>query len=92
MKLFAFVAFTFLCFSFTHAQNFTEVEQFMLNNQKQLGDDQTLMIYKGGKVIYQKTTGDFKPNIQAPIGESSQWLTAALVLSLIHISEPTRPY
>lgn len=66
-----------------HAQNFSEVEQLMLNNQKALGDDQVLMIYKDGKMAYQKTLGDFRPNIQAPIGESSQWLTAALVMILV---------
>lgn len=65
------------------AQNFSAVDQIMLNNQKILGDDQALMIHKDGKILYQKTLGDFKPNMQAPVGESSQWLTAALVLMLV---------
>lgn len=81
---FVFLSLSFLfsvCFSF--AQNFGEAEQLMLNNQKTLGDDQALMIYKDGKIIYQKTLGDFRSNIQAPIGESSQWLTAALVMILV---------
>jgi CubicO group peptidase (beta-lactamase class C family) len=65
------------------AQNFSAAEQIMLNNQRTLGDDQVLLIHKDGKLIYQKALGDFKPNIQAPIGESSQWLTAALVLMLV---------
>jgi CubicO group peptidase (beta-lactamase class C family) len=65
------------------AQNFSAVDQVMLNNQRALGDDQSLLIYKDGKILYQKNLGDFKPNIQAPIGESSQWLTAALVLMLV---------
>ena len=77
-----FVVFLLLI-SFSFAQNFNAVEQLMLNNQKQLGDDQALLIYKDGKIIYQKTLGDFKPNIQAPIGESSQLLTAALLLMLV---------
>lgn len=64
-------------------QNFSAVEQIMLNNQRSLGDDQVLLIHKDGKILYQKALGDFKPNIQAPIGESSQWLTAALVLMLV---------
>jgi len=76
-----------ICFlllsTLVHAQNFSEVEQLMLNNQKALGDDQVLVIYKDGKMAYQKTLGDFRPNIQAPIGESSQWLTAALVMILV---------
>lgn len=67
----------------TNAQNFAEVEQVMLNNQKLLGDDQALVIFKDGKIIHQKMLGDFRPNIQAPIGESSQWLTAALVMIMV---------
>ena len=81
----AMLLFVVLLFSInlSFAQNFNAVEQLMLNNQKQLGDDQALMIYKDGKIIYQKTLGDFKPNIQAPIGESSQWLTAVLVIMMV---------
>ncbi|HLO39201.1 MAG TPA: hypothetical protein VK173_11945, partial [Lacibacter sp.] len=59
MLLFLFSAFLF---STSNAQSFTEVEQIMLNNQKQLGDDQALIIYKDGKVLYQKMLGDFRPN------------------------------
>lgn len=79
LSLFSFLIISVL----SNAQNFGEVEQLMLNNQKLLGDDQVLMIYKDGKIAYQKTLGDFRPNIQAPIGESSQWLTAALVMILV---------
>jgi CubicO group peptidase (beta-lactamase class C family) len=80
MLLFLFSAFLLTT---STAQSFTEVEQIMLNNQKQLGDDQALIIYKDGKVLYQKMLGDFRPNIQAPVGESSQWFTAALVMILV---------
>ncbi len=83
MKYMLLFVFTVLALNVSYAQNFAEVEQFMLNNQKQLGDDQALMIYKDGKVIYQKALGEFKANMQAPIGESSQWLTAALVMILV---------
>jgi CubicO group peptidase (beta-lactamase class C family) len=65
------------------AQSFTEVEQLMLNNQRSLGDEQVLLIYKDGKVLFQKSLGNFKPNMQAPIGESSQLLTTALVLMMV---------
>ncbi len=83
MKHMLLFLFTVLALNVSYAQNFAEAEQFMLNNQKQLGDDQALMIYKDGKVVYQKALGDFKPNMQAPIGESSQLLTAALVMILV---------
>lgn len=82
MKLFAISLFLLMATG-SFAQNFSAAEQIMLNNQRLLGDDQVLLIYKDGKMLYQKTLGDFKPNIQAPIGESSQWLTAALVLLLV---------
>ena len=65
------------------AQNFKELEQLMLNNQRSLGEDQVLLIYKEGKILYQKTLGTFKPTMPAKIGESSQWLTAALVMMLV---------
>ena len=68
---------------FSFAQNFKEVEQLMLNNQRSLGDDQVLLIYKDGKIIFQKALGTFKPTMPAQIGESSQWLTAALVMMLV---------
>ena len=82
MKAYTFL-FLLVFSSVTLAQNFSAAEQVMLNNQKSLGDDQVLLIHKDGKILYQKSLGDFKPNIQAPIGESSQWLTAALVLMLV---------
>lgn len=82
MKSFLFFFFQIISI-ISLAQNFSETEQIMLNNQRSLGDDQALLIYKDGKIIYQKTLGDFKPNVQAPIGESSQWLTVALVLMLV---------
>jgi CubicO group peptidase (beta-lactamase class C family) len=81
MKISSISLFLFLATS-SFAQNFSGVEQIMLNNQRSLGDDQALLVYKDGKIIYQKILGDFKPNIQAQIGESSQWLTAAMVLML----------
>ena len=82
MKAILFIVLLFVYVTVV-AQNFSTVEQIMLNNQRNLGDDQALLIYKDGKILYQKTLGDFKPNIQAPIGESSQWLTAAMVLMLV---------
>lgn len=80
MLLFLFASITVVA---TQSQSFADAEQVMLNNQKSLGDDQALVIYKDGKILHQKMLGDFRPNIQAPIGESSQWLTAALVMMMV---------
>ncbi len=79
--LLLFACITFSTISF--AQNFKDVEQLMLNNQRSLGDDQVLLLYKDGKILYQKALGTFKPTMPASIGESSQWLTAALVMMLV---------
>ncbi|MFT3843951.1 MAG: serine hydrolase domain-containing protein [Lacibacter sp.] len=83
MKQFLFIMACFFATSSLFAQSFTQADQVMLNNQKQLGDDLAFLIYKDGKIIHQKVIGDFRPNVQAPIGESSQWLTAALVMILV---------
>lgn len=83
MKSMLLFVFSNIILGTASAQNFAEVEQIMLNNQKQLGDDQALIIYKDGKVLYQKMLGDLRPNIQAPVGESSQLFTAALVMILV---------
>lgn len=83
MKQALFFLLAFFATSSLFAQSFTQADQVMLNNQKQLGDDLAFLIYKDGKIIHQKVIGDFRPNAQAPIGESSQWLTAALVMILV---------
>lgn len=80
MLLFLFVSFTVVA---TQAQNFADAEHVMLNNQKLLGDEQVLIIYKDGKIMHQKMLGNFRPNLQAPVGESSQWFTAALVMIMV---------
>ncbi len=82
MKLFFAFLLQLISF-FSVAQNFSEVEQLMLNNQRVLGDDQSLMIYRDGKIIYQKTLGSFRPNEQVQLGEVSQWFTAALVMKMV---------
>jgi CubicO group peptidase (beta-lactamase class C family) len=82
MKISTLIGFLLLS-STSFAQNFSAAEQVMLDNQRSLGDNQVLLIHKDGKIIHQKLLGDFKPNIQAPIGESSQWLTVALVLMMV---------
>jgi CubicO group peptidase (beta-lactamase class C family) len=80
MKLTVFLTCLFYISSICTAQDLKEAEQIMLNNQRTMGDDQALLIYKDGKIAYQKLLGKMKPNLQTPLGESSQWLTAALVL------------
>ena len=67
-----------------HAQyNFTALDQLIDINKKELGGGAMVLIYKDGKVVYQKAIGEFTAKTQAPIASSSKWLTAALVMSFV---------
>ncbi len=73
-----------LFFQLAMAQyNFGELDQKFISAKKELGNNAIAMIYKDGKIIYQKTLGEFTAKTQAPIASSSKWLTTALVLNLV---------
>ncbi len=63
--------------------DFTELSQKLEVNKKVLGNDAVALIYKDGKIIYQKEIGEFNVKTQAPIASCSKWLTAALVMSFV---------
>jgi len=64
--------------------DFSGVDQFLQRNQKTLGNNVVALVYKDGKIIYQKAIGeDFTGKIQAPIASSSKWLTAAMVMTFV---------
>lgn len=63
--------------------NFSALDKKLEEVKKQLGGDAVAMIYKDGKLIYQKTMGEFKANTQAPIASCSKWLTAAIVMRFV---------
>ncbi len=64
--------------------DFSEVDRKLEAAKKPLGDKVVVLIYKDGKIIYQKMIGtEFNPKTQAPIASSSKWLTAALVMSFV---------
>jgi len=75
------------CQSLYSQPNFSEVDQLLKQNQKQLGTNFVALVWKDGKMLYtkqfEKETGDFNPKYQAPIGSCSQWLTAALVMTFV---------
>lgn len=65
------------------AQDTAAISSFLIKNQKTLGKAVAL-VYKDGKLAYSKEIGvDFNAKTQAPIAASSQWLTAAVVLSFV---------
>ena len=64
--------------------DFSEVDRKLEAAKKELGGNVVALIYKNGKIIYQKAMGtDFNAKTQAPIASCSKWLTAALVMSFV---------
>ena len=74
-----------LFFQFGFSQyDFSAVDQRLEAEKKQLEGHVVALIYKDGKLIYQKAIGtDFTVKSQAPIASASQWLTAALVMTFV---------
>ena len=73
-----------LFFQVTNAQlNFTELGAKLEASKKELGGKAVLLVYKDGKIVFEKSVGEFTPKTQAPIAASTQWLTAALVMSYV---------
>lgn len=67
-----------------HAQyNFTSLDKLVDASKKDLGGGAMVMLYKDGKIVYQKSVGEFTAKTQAPIASASKWLTAALVMSFV---------
>jgi len=64
--------------------DFSAVDQLFKQNQKNLGNDFVALVWKDGKVIYQKQGGtEFTPKTPAPIAAAGNWLTAALVMAMV---------
>ena len=87
-----------LLFQVAEAQyDFGGLDQFLQKNQKQLGGNVVALVWKDGKMIYQKELGEFNAKTQAPIASSSKWLTAALVMTFVDqgkldLDEPVNKY
>jgi len=73
-----------LLFQETKAQyNFTSVDQKLEVVKKDLGGNFSMIVYRDGKNIYEKSVGEFNAKTQAPIASCSKWLTAALIMALV---------
>ena len=72
------------CLSVFAQSNFDAVDQLIKQNQKELGQGYAVLVWKDGKVIYQKQGyPDFTPKMQAPIAAAGDWMTAALVMTFV---------
>ena len=63
--------------------DFSQLEKTLKQNDKLLGKDLVVVVQKEGKNIFLRESEDFKLKISAPIGNSSKWLTAALVMIFV---------
>lgn len=74
-----------LLLQFASAQyNFSTLDSKIESSKKEFGGNLVTLIYKDGKLIYQKAIGtDFNAKTQAPIASASKWLTAALVMTYV---------
>jgi len=64
--------------------SFAAVDELLTKNQKLMGGDIIAMIYKDGKLVYNKQLNkEFTVKIQAPIAASSAWLTVALAMIFV---------
>ena len=62
---------------------FQDLDKFLADNKKAMGNNYTALVWKDGKVLYQKQGTDFTLKTQAPILHAGNWLTAALVMSFV---------
>jgi CubicO group peptidase (beta-lactamase class C family) len=62
---------------------FPELDELLQQYKKPLGNDFAALVWKDGKIIYQKQTVDFTAKTQAPILNAGNWLTAALVMAFV---------
>ncbi len=63
--------------------DFSGIDELLQRNQKALGKDIVALVWKNGKLVYQKALGDFTPKTTAPVASCSKWLTAALVMIFV---------
>lgn len=77
--------------------DFSQLEKTLKQNDKLLGKDLVVVVQKEGKNIFLRESEDFKLKIPAPIGNSSKWLTAALVMIFVdegklNLDDPVSKY
>lgn len=92
MNLYKFLTIAFSFFAIasiaqkqpTSPYDFSELTQKLETNKKELGKDFAVLIFKDGKIVYDKKIGEeLDKKTVTPIAASSQWLTAALVMTFV---------
>ncbi|HLK28579.1 MAG TPA: serine hydrolase domain-containing protein [Puia sp.] len=84
LKLLLSFAFLLILFQHSIAQyNFDDVSKQLGLHQKKLGGNICAMIFKDGKIIYQKQIGNMSADKIIQIASCSKWLSAALVMTFV---------
>lgn len=83
LKVLSVVSFLLLLQPAQAQYNWTALDDKLEANQKLLGDNVVVMIWKADSVIYKKEMGGFNSKTQSPIASCSKWLTAALVMQFL---------
>ena len=79
-----FTASLLFCLHVVAQSNFDAVDQLLKQNQKAIGGGYAVVVWKDGKIVYQKQLNtDFTAKTQAPIGRAGDWMTAALVMTFV---------
>ena len=63
--------------------NFTALDQKLVTIKKDLGNNFSVLVFRDGKIIYDKSIGEFTSKTPVPFASCSKWLTAALVMVLV---------
>jgi CubicO group peptidase (beta-lactamase class C family) len=67
----------------TAQEDWSELEAQFKGRQKALGNEVLIIVWKNDTVAFKKELGQFNSKTQAPIGDASKWLTAAMVMILV---------
>ena len=72
------------CLPLFAQSSFDAVDQLFKQNQKAISGGYAVVVWKDGKVVYQKQLNtDFTPKTQAPLGRAGDWMTAALLMTFV---------
>jgi CubicO group peptidase (beta-lactamase class C family) len=63
--------------------DFSQLNAILTKNEKTFGKEYVVVVNKAGKNIFLKQSEDFNFKMPAPIGNSSKWLTVALVMIFV---------
>jgi CubicO group peptidase (beta-lactamase class C family) len=84
LRVIAVLVFSFPFFQAAKAQLDTSaISASLRQSGARFGKNFVFLLYKDGKPVYKRESLEFNIKTQQPIGTTSQWLTAALVMSFV---------